>query len=48
MTVSRQGRIWALVAGQAEAETALPPAELRETLGYGAYETAAKPYVLPG
>ena len=36
----------ALTAGQAEASSALPPAELRETLGYGAYETAAKPYVL--
>jgi 2-methylisocitrate lyase-like PEP mutase family enzyme len=36
----------ALLAGQAEASTALPPAELRDTLGYGAYETAAKPYVL--
>ncbi|HTC07361.1 MAG TPA: isocitrate lyase/PEP mutase family protein [Acetobacteraceae bacterium] len=38
----------ALKASQAEASTALPPAELRETLGYVAYETAAKPYVLPG
>ena len=38
----------ALLAGQPEASTALPPAELRETLGYGAYEAAAKPYVLPG
>lgn len=38
----------ALNAGQPEASTALPPPELREMLGYQAYETAAKPYVLPG
>jgi 2-methylisocitrate lyase-like PEP mutase family enzyme len=36
----------ALLAGKPEAESALPPPELREILGYGAYETAAKPYVL--
>jgi hypothetical protein len=36
----------ALSAGQPEAGTALPPAELRGILGYDAYEAAAKPYVL--
>jgi len=37
----------ALRAGQAEAATALPPAELRTTLGYDAYETQGKPFRLP-
>ena len=36
----------ALKAGEAEAKTALAPADLRATLGYAAYDAAAKPYVL--
>jgi 2-methylisocitrate lyase-like PEP mutase family enzyme len=36
----------ALAAGKSEAEGALPPAEFRETLGYPAYEAAAKPFTL--
>jgi 2-methylisocitrate lyase-like PEP mutase family enzyme len=38
----------ALVAGEAEAKSALPPAELREMLGYGDYDTKAKPFIVPG
>ncbi|MCP5153530.1 MAG: isocitrate lyase/PEP mutase family protein [Ectothiorhodospiraceae bacterium] len=38
----------ALAAGQSEAASAIAPAELRETLGYGDYEAQAKPYTLPG
>ena len=37
----------ALGAGNAEADSALAPADLRETLGYGDYEERAKPFVLP-
>ena len=33
-------------AGEAEAASALPPAELRATLGYDTYEEKAKPFVL--
>jgi 2-methylisocitrate lyase-like PEP mutase family enzyme len=35
----------ALLAGKAEAAEALPSAELRDTLGYGDYEAAAKHFV---
>ncbi len=35
----------ALSAGQAEAASALPPAELRTTLGYPDYDAAAKPFL---
>jgi len=35
----------ALVAGEAEAKSALPPAELRDTLGYGAYDAKAKGFI---
>jgi 2-methylisocitrate lyase-like PEP mutase family enzyme len=35
----------ALKAGKAEAETALPPAELRDTLGYTDYDEKAKAYI---
>ncbi len=35
----------ALVAGEAEAKSALPPAELRETLGYGDYEAKARTFI---
>jgi 2-methylisocitrate lyase-like PEP mutase family enzyme len=36
----------ALKAGEAEAKSALPPAELRTTLGYPAYDAAAKPFIV--
>ena len=38
----------ALRAGAAEAPGAIPPAELRETLGYGDYERQAKAFTVPG
>ena len=38
----------ALAAGQAEAAGALSPGELRETLGYGEYDTQAKRFVPNG
>jgi 2-methylisocitrate lyase-like PEP mutase family enzyme len=37
----------ALLAGEAEAPTALPPAELRSTLGYADYDTQAKRFIIP-
>lgn len=37
----------ALKAGEAEAASALPPAELRDALGYGDYEDQAKRFILP-
>ena len=36
----------ALAAGQAEAASAMPPAELRTTLGYADYDKAAKPFIV--
>jgi 2-methylisocitrate lyase-like PEP mutase family enzyme len=36
----------ALKAGEAEAKGALPPAELRTMLGYPAYDTQAKPFIV--
>ncbi|KMO36259.1 branched-chain alpha-keto acid dehydrogenase subunit E2 [Methylobacterium variabile] len=36
----------ALAAGRSVADTALPPPELSATLGYGAYEAAARPFTL--
>ncbi|MCX7360846.1 MAG: isocitrate lyase/PEP mutase family protein [Alphaproteobacteria bacterium] len=36
----------ALKAGEAEAKGALPPAELRTTLGYPDYDTKAKPFIV--
>ena len=36
----------ALKAGEAEAASALPPAELRTTLGYPAYDEAARPFIV--
>lgn len=36
----------ALVAGQAEAPIALPPAELRSALGYADYDAQAKPFMI--
>ncbi len=38
----------ALVAGEAEAASALPPAELRATLGYQDYDAQAKRFIVPG
>ena len=38
----------ALAAGAAEATSALPPAELRATLGYGDYDAAAKKFIIAG
>ncbi len=38
----------ALVAGKAEAASALPPAELRTTLGYADYDADAKPFIITG
>jgi 2-methylisocitrate lyase-like PEP mutase family enzyme len=38
----------ALVAGQAEAASALAPADLRATLGYADYDAQAKHFVIPG
>jgi hypothetical protein len=38
----------ALVAGGAEAASALPPAELRATLGYPDYDVAAGPFIPAG
>jgi 2-methylisocitrate lyase-like PEP mutase family enzyme len=37
----------ALKAGKAEGANAIPPAELRETLGYGDYEEKARAFTLP-
>jgi 2-methylisocitrate lyase-like PEP mutase family enzyme len=37
----------ALAAGRAEADLAITPAELRETLGYGAYDHQARRFALP-
>ncbi|MDP3159965.1 MAG: hypothetical protein Q8N31_08120, partial [Reyranella sp.] len=38
----------ALVAGEAEAKNALPPPELRATLGYADYDAQAKPFIVAG
>ena len=38
----------AMLAGQAMAASALPTAEHRATLGYGDYDVAAKPFIVPG
>lgn len=38
----------ALAAGKAEATSAMPPAELRTTLGYPDYDVQAKPFIVPG
>lgn len=43
-----QAGLAALAAGQAEARSALPPAELRAILGYADYDAAAKPFLQPG
>jgi 2-methylisocitrate lyase-like PEP mutase family enzyme len=36
----------ALKAGEAESKSALPPPELRSTLGYGEYDARAKPFIV--
>ncbi len=38
----------AIAAGESEATGALPAAEFRDTLGYGAYDAAAKRFITPG
>ncbi len=38
----------ALKAGEAEAKSAMPPPELRTMLGYPAYDTKAKPFIVKG
>jgi 2-methylisocitrate lyase-like PEP mutase family enzyme len=38
----------ALAAGEAEAASALPPAELRSTLGYADYDAQAQRFMIPG
>jgi 2-methylisocitrate lyase-like PEP mutase family enzyme len=38
----------ALLAGEAEASSALPPAELRATLGYAEYDARAQRFIVPG
>jgi len=38
----------ALAAGEAESPMALPPAELRATLGYAEYDAAAKKFIIGG
>jgi 2-methylisocitrate lyase-like PEP mutase family enzyme len=38
----------ALASGEAGAATAMPPPELRTTLGYPDYDAAAKPFIVPG
>lgn len=38
----------ALKGGEAKAASAIPPAELRATLGYAEYEDQAKAFTLPG
>jgi 2-methylisocitrate lyase-like PEP mutase family enzyme len=38
----------ALVAGEAAATSALPPAELRTTLGYADYDAQAQRFIVPG
>lgn len=44
-TAAMKQGLAALVAGEAEAKSALKPAELRETLGYGDYDTQAKRFM---
>jgi 2-methylisocitrate lyase-like PEP mutase family enzyme len=48
MTAGLKAGLAALVAGDAEAASALPPAELRTTLGYADYDEQAKRFITPG
>ena len=43
-----QAGLAALRAGLSAAAGALPPAEFRAALGYGDYDDAAKPFIVPG
>lgn len=47
-TAGMKAGLAALLAGEAEAASALPPAELRATLGYADYDAQAKRFILPG
>jgi 2-methylisocitrate lyase-like PEP mutase family enzyme len=47
-TAGLKAGLAALVAGDAEAAGALPPAELRATLGYADYDAQAKQFIIPG
>lgn len=42
-----QAGLAALAAGRSEAEEALSPPALRETLGYDLYDSQAKPFIFP-
>jgi hypothetical protein len=44
-TAGLKAGLAALVAGEAEAASALPPAELRGTLGYTDYDTKTKHFI---
>ena len=45
-TAGMKAGLAALKAGESEAKSALPPPELRDTLGYGDYDTKAKPFIV--
>ena len=47
-TAGMKAGLAALAAGEAEAASALPPAELRATLGYADYDAQAKRFIVPG
>jgi len=47
-TAGMKAGLAALKAGEAEAASALPPAELRATLGYPDYDAQAKPFIVQG
>lgn len=40
-----KGGLSALKAGESESKAAMPPPDLRGTLGYADYDTAAKPFI---
>src|SRR5262245_447154 len=46
-TAGMKAGLAALKAGESEAKSALPPAELRATLGYSDYDTHAKRFIVP-
>ena len=46
-TAGMKAGLAALAAGEAEAASALPPAELRATLGYSDYDVQAKQFIVP-
>jgi 2-methylisocitrate lyase-like PEP mutase family enzyme len=47
-TAGMKAGLAALKAGDAEAKSALPPPELRATLGYVDYDAAARPFIVKG